>query len=1009
MMSKFLAFSASLAAAAAASATTCAAGSNCYSGPANGAWLSSSHWSASAFPTFPQFAVLSTRAVEVRAQTNGVGKRVIVPASAKLVIKGDGSLRLGPSDCDATQHNGAAPTSTADRGCIDNVICTPSEYEFSPRTPTVDRVCHPITTCEGGEYETAAPTSTTDRTCVTHSAACAADQWESTLAGTHTDRTCSALLTCTDAQYESTPPTWKSDRICTALTTCDFANQYESTPKSTTSNRVCTALTTCSAAQYISTPKAQTSDRSCTAHPICTQSEWETTPGLLRQRRVCAPLTTCDYSAQFESDAPTDTSNRVCAALTTCSATEWISTPKTQTTDRGCTAHTTCTGTQHQTRDGSSALDRVCQDNTVCEGAEYESALPTCDYDNQFAKGLLLLLGVMLVFSGITYSTKEPATAAGIDNLDHCTDFGSDSEVETQELPNVRSMLSRHLQRELRCRGIDFRGEVQVLRQRLTSVRTAEAAAEGGDAFGGVDNAIGVSYDSDIKLYADMLANDKHVDVRAELRARGLASAIGTEAEMQDRLRDGVLSGIYQATAIAIEQARAVDFDPVRQREVITIPFGGHRNEQAIRRLFVLALVICAIATFCGQHMIGAILGLVLFYVDAPKPLQPAFARLTGCAGERYSFGGQAGGPVATGGVVPLLGGGDIRPWSNLLGVQGEWRDRAGLVHPRMQLQQEHESRCWQASRAVAALLVSATAALVVGVADVLFDCGAVIALALGALVAYVVVEQLGDGDTKVLFLLAFKCLYGTEELCLAVAGSSGCDEAVSRLMQPRQECDGTAELADTGGTQARPISVFLCKAFVVTRIYGAVYLHQQNAVWLFAAVKMVAVAVLSGTALPLFAAVVLLWFFYCGRLQELEELVGIAKGSELGKALFGPRVHSCGYSGFNEWFKPYLLKFAVLTFETREEDAVPIHGGVGTTDEAWSFVERFLSSIWKAALDPGVADIHVGKLRSAIEDARRILLQTDTHSAAAAYLVYCGEHGNCVFDTMPPGTPGYA
>jgi hypothetical protein len=210
--------------------------------------------------------------------------------------------------------------------------------------------------------------------------------------------------------------------------------------------------------------------------------------------------------------------------------------------------------------------------------------------------------------------------------------------------------------------------------------------------------------------------------------------------------------------------------------------------------------------------------------------------------------------------------------------------------------------------------------------------------------------------------------------------------------------------LPDTGGKNPRPVSLWLCKAFVTSRNFGKVLLHKGNAAYLFAAVAQVEMAVAVGLLLPALTSIVLLFLWYAARLPELEETVGIAKGSELWKAVFGETVRgACSekqFSGFNEWFKKHVMRHGVLTFEEREERAMTFRGAIGTTDEAWSFIDKFLGFSWIDALDPGTSGTHVGEMRNMIEKARRQLASPDP--AAAADLMYCGEHGVSIFDTMP-------
>ena len=311
---------------------TCGPTSNCYIGDMDGTWHAGvTSWSRTQFPQFPQQVRIEDKRVVAAEEVSSAGLEIVLE-DGKLIL--DDQVVLGPSECDATEHEVAAPTATSDRNCRASIKCNYDEWQVSPHTATSPAVCKAYTTCKADEWETSPPAAQSDRACHPHTV-CVGDEYETKTAGTH------------------------SDRVCASHTTC-AALQWESKASGTHHDRECTVLTTCTATQWISTAKTITSDRVCTEHTTCTGTQWETKSSGVRHDRECTSHTTCQTD-EWQTKASGTHHDRVCQAHTTCEATQWETKASGTHHDRECTAHTTCASTEWQTKAHGTHHDRECR------------------------------------------------------------------------------------------------------------------------------------------------------------------------------------------------------------------------------------------------------------------------------------------------------------------------------------------------------------------------------------------------------------------------------------------------------------------------------------------------------------------------------------------------------------------------------------------------------------------------------------------------------------------------
>merc|ERR1711871_7937 len=230
---------------------------------------------------------------------------------------------------------------------------------------------------------------------------------------------CTSLYNCDNSEYQSTPPTVTSDRTCSqraCLCTNGVGSQGAACPHASAGqyhhcatchvgfhleNNQCvpnlchcnngtsktgTACTThldhhchtCKTGYHFSG-----NGKTCVKHTECnfpttdyTAGEWMKADGDMYTDRDCEPLDECDYSVQYESSSPTETSNRVCADLATCHDNQYITANATHTSNRVCANHRMCNEYEFMTLDGALNWNRRCEDLDVCEGHEYELAAP---------------------------------------------------------------------------------------------------------------------------------------------------------------------------------------------------------------------------------------------------------------------------------------------------------------------------------------------------------------------------------------------------------------------------------------------------------------------------------------------------------------------------------------------------------------------------------------------------------------------------------------------------------
>merc|ERR1712023_490246 len=86
-----------------------------------------------------------------RARGAAVGAEINV---GEIVITPGGELGLGPTVCDPSEYEVAAPTATSDRRCGESVVCHAKQYEAAPHTATSSRVCIDHTECTAHEFIT---------------------------------------------------------------------------------------------------------------------------------------------------------------------------------------------------------------------------------------------------------------------------------------------------------------------------------------------------------------------------------------------------------------------------------------------------------------------------------------------------------------------------------------------------------------------------------------------------------------------------------------------------------------------------------------------------------------------------------------------------------------------------------------------------------------------------------------------------------------------------------------
>ncbi len=148
--------------------------------------------------------------------------------------------------------------------CVIFSDCDSTEYQKSAPTTTSDRICEPITYCNyTTHYRTALATDVSDTKCaeITY---CGESQYTSAEANETTNTQCAEITSCTVTQYESVAPTSSSDRQCVDLTECT-TTQYETEAPTLTSDRQCTDLTICTEGYFESISPTATSDRACEA------------------------------------------------------------------------------------------------------------------------------------------------------------------------------------------------------------------------------------------------------------------------------------------------------------------------------------------------------------------------------------------------------------------------------------------------------------------------------------------------------------------------------------------------------------------------------------------------------------------------------------------------------------------------------------------------------------------------------------------------------------------------
>lgn len=177
---------------------------------------------------------------------------------------------------------------------------------------------------------------------------------------------------CLAGKYMNRAATLTSDRTCATCVTGHF--------KPASGNGACSPWAKCDySAQYQSVAPTSTNDRECSALTMCTLNvephgagQWTSVRKSRTRNNVCSPLDMCDYQNEFESVAPTLTSDRACTPLTVCAVDHYETRAKTLVADRACTRHTACTETQFETQRATGHRDRACAAHATCAHPEWE-------------------------------------------------------------------------------------------------------------------------------------------------------------------------------------------------------------------------------------------------------------------------------------------------------------------------------------------------------------------------------------------------------------------------------------------------------------------------------------------------------------------------------------------------------------------------------------------------------------------------------------------------------------
>jgi hypothetical protein len=235
-----------------------------------------------------------------------------------------------------------------------------------------DRSCALVAICGATtEHETQAPTTSSNRVCVTNQI-CSTAQYETSKPTPSADRNCATATICTVGEtYISTGLMLTSDRACTALQVCKVSPlQYEHTAYTTSTqpdgsvqsntDRLCVMATNCAKTKglFVSNPveflatTPPTMDVVCASKEACVPTQYESFPGtagtgiisnFYTTTNACTALTpACNFVNQFEDVPPSASSDRHCESLTVCGTDPhyWESKPPSQVADRECTLTT---------------------------------------------------------------------------------------------------------------------------------------------------------------------------------------------------------------------------------------------------------------------------------------------------------------------------------------------------------------------------------------------------------------------------------------------------------------------------------------------------------------------------------------------------------------------------------------------------------------------------------------------------------------------------------------------
>ena len=316
-----------------------AAATNTYTGAPGGAWFASaSGWSGGSFPTYPETVEVGA-SLRLTKPTNGATRLLVLENGAMLTLGPASALEIGPSACDPTQYEEAAPTASADRVCLDHVVCgaVGAQWMQRERTATEHRVCADVTDCGVGEGMAAKATATADRQC----AACVGGSTFSDAVGG---------ARCTDARAPC------------------VAGEHTTVTASASRDRQCGA---CGAGTFTATAGR----RSCTTWRTCAVGEGKAGEGTATRDRQCAA---CAVGASF-SDA---NDGAVCTGALACKDGEYETQAATATSDRTCATHSAgCPGGQYTSTAPHAHADRVCSAIRTCAAGLYEMAAPGASSD----------------------------------------------------------------------------------------------------------------------------------------------------------------------------------------------------------------------------------------------------------------------------------------------------------------------------------------------------------------------------------------------------------------------------------------------------------------------------------------------------------------------------------------------------------------------------------------------------------------------------------------------------